>query len=887
MSLTHQGFETFRKGTFGNGGANLFVDASGAVRRIAEQDLNGDGIFDVVFPNSHGYIERGPTTIFTQTEQGWSERELPHDSCWKVRALDVDGDGHQDLLIANGENGVTSILTSYVYWSDENGLTGQRTEFATEGAYDAVAIDLTGNGLKDLVFTSAWYDHHYPGFDYKQKVYVQEAPRQFRDATEEFGFLCNTIMSLATADLTGNGYEDLILIGYKKNGVDEGVGYIYYNGPEGLAKTPATFKTRLATGVMTADLYGTGRPDIIVTGGNCVTVYRNRDGRISETDTEKFVLTGHRTQFFNGRLGLDIADIDGDGVLELIVGAGSGIEIRKANDLQNVWQSIPGFHCSGVKACDLSGSGTMDLVGACYENIKSYDTDSFIFHCVDGKYSFDHVTRLPTHGAVHVEAADLDGDGKAELYFCNTMYGPSQSDPEFPVFCYYGTKDGTYPPESRRDYPVERGAYSYSAADCNNDGYPELAVTSWADIRLFFGTPEGPDPKRSIALSDPASRIAGGVIFADLNHNGWLDVILTSYLDNTTPAPNVRVFWGGPEGYSQENSMQLPCVLGMPQGCALVDINHDGWLDLVYGSPDDHVMIYYGCEGGFSADGTPVKIPVKNANGAGIMGLTAADIDHDGNYEILITTAGHYTKRKSYLGILYDSEHGYPLDKQVSFETGGTTGYLALADLRHTGNLDLILPFYSTEESRVLPLRIFRNNGDGTFDFDNPQKIQCESSIASLPVDLNGNGYPDLLVCCHRNDLGHMVDSVLFRNGPDGLDLEHPEKLLGYGPHDFTRNIISNALDRTDSEYYTSPVLEGVFRTIRWEAETPNATALRMRVRAAESEAALSDAPWSEPLENGGSLNLPAHAKFLQYQAEFYAPNACGTPRLTRVELEG
>ena len=140
MKIIHEGFDAFRAGAFGNAGANLFVDAKGTVRRIAEQDLNGDGSFDIVFPNSHGYIERGPTTIFTKKPDGWAEKELPHDSCWKTRTLDLDGDGFEDLLIANAENGVTSILTSYVYWGGKDGLTGERAEFRTDGAYDVARV---------------------------------------------------------------------------------------------------------------------------------------------------------------------------------------------------------------------------------------------------------------------------------------------------------------------------------------------------------------------------------------------------------------------------------------------------------------------------------------------------------------------------------------------------------------------------------------------------------------------------------------------------------------------------------------------------------------------------------------------------------------------------
>ena len=52
MGIVHEGFEAFRKGTLGCSGANLFVDAKGVVRRIAEQDLDGDGCFDIIFPNT-------------------------------------------------------------------------------------------------------------------------------------------------------------------------------------------------------------------------------------------------------------------------------------------------------------------------------------------------------------------------------------------------------------------------------------------------------------------------------------------------------------------------------------------------------------------------------------------------------------------------------------------------------------------------------------------------------------------------------------------------------------------------------------------------------------------------------------------------------------------
>lgn len=184
--IEHRGHAAFSQGTFGNGGANLFVDAGGAVRRIMDNDLNGDGLFDIVLPNSHGYIERGPTYLYSRRSGDWSKRELPHDSGWMPRIADLDGDGYPDLIIANGENGVSSELTSYVYWGGPQGLTGEWTAFDTFGAYDAAVARIGGFALPVLVFTTAWLDHHNAGVPLRQKIYVQTAPRQFRDATDEF-----------------------------------------------------------------------------------------------------------------------------------------------------------------------------------------------------------------------------------------------------------------------------------------------------------------------------------------------------------------------------------------------------------------------------------------------------------------------------------------------------------------------------------------------------------------------------------------------------------------------------------------------------------------------------------------------------------------------------
>lgn len=57
-SWIHRGFKEFVKGRFDNGGDNLYVNARGAIEMIHKLDVNNDGFVDLIFPNTHGYIER-------------------------------------------------------------------------------------------------------------------------------------------------------------------------------------------------------------------------------------------------------------------------------------------------------------------------------------------------------------------------------------------------------------------------------------------------------------------------------------------------------------------------------------------------------------------------------------------------------------------------------------------------------------------------------------------------------------------------------------------------------------------------------------------------------------------------------------------------------------
>ncbi|NLZ56206.1 MAG: VCBS repeat-containing protein [Clostridiaceae bacterium] len=989
-----EGFADFSRGRCEDAGFDLFVDHHGVVRRIRDFDLNGDGHFDLVLPNSHGNIERGPVAIFRFTGLGskdgpladaagatqldWVpdnstrigvvpagnedlnaeingetvfppamrsaaavEQRLAHDSGWCALVRDIDADGYPDLLVCTAENGISSELNSYIYWGGPEGLTGEYTELPTSGAYKAELYDLTGNGLFDILFTSAWYDHHNPGVDRGQTIYLQTAPRVFEPQPIESTPTAIAATGVLCADLNNDGYPELVYTSLRRgmDGATEAV--IYYGRPvEKLSveeeksaiiigrlafpREPFRLPTNFSHQVKAFDYKGDGYPDLYVGCQNYIRIFHNDRGSFRPDNYTDIATQGVSGQFMFGTLAFTFADVDYDGRAEFLIATDHGLEVRRPEDPTHLVTTIGSEAYSSVSVMRGGADDAIYIFTTEMTSPISYDTESPLYRIDRRSGATELVMYLPTHGAVNSTWGDLDGDGCPELIVCNTLSGPSQRNPEFPIFVYPSVMKGermTFPASERRKYPVLFTCHSNTIADLDNDGVNEMAVTNRSGWRLF-DTPNArpgdwPAPELHTDFPHGGDLMSGAISVADFNKDGWLDIIDIPWVDDDRPetlANSATVWYGGPDGFSPDRRQVLPCFVRVSPSCMLADIDGDGYLDFIYGHGNGHVGILYGGPEGFDLDRNEV-IPLSNVDGALIFGITAGDIDGDGELELIVASGGHYTRRKSHVWILRRRDGVYPLEEQTQFETGGTTGFPALADMYGTGRLDLILPFYSTTTTRELPLRIFRNNGQGDFDWDNPEYVDCPASIGSLPIDLNGNGYPDLFICCHRNDLGHIVHSQLLYNSPSGLDRENIQYMLGYGPHDFTLLQPGNVRDKSIYEYYTSPPLslpspadrEGKFT---WDGATPFSTTLDFSFRYLSSAPGADDTAddvdvaavltnwteWRSGTEsvdeagevNGGEIaltDIPATAQGVQFRARFGSPRFVGSAALRKVKI--
>ncbi len=853
----HRGFDAFRQGEFDNGGDNLYVTDGGAVEWIHRTDTNGDGHVDLVFPNSHGYDERGPTWIYTQPHAPggeWGRRELPNDSGWMSRAVDIDGDGHLDLVVINAENGVTSELSSYVYWGGPGGLTGERVELPTAGAYDFAAADLTGNGLPDLIIPSAWVDHHNAGEPRPLHVFQQTRPRVFEDASERFGI--------------------------------PGVAALAVDCPQRLP-------THYAMQVELADLDGDGAREVIFAGGNQVQIYWNRGGRFSPDDRTILQVEGNWTLFTQGAVRVACADVDGDGRDELLVVTREGVQIRSADALDRVRQTLPLPNCSWLSAADLDGDGRMDLIASRLEDGRSYETESVVFWNGPEGLSEGRVSTLPTRGAMGCTAADLDGDGRPEIVFNNTMAGPSQNDPDFPLYVYPGGPGGSFDPRRRLELPAG-GTNTYVLADLDQDGHADLACTGRDGLRVFHGGPDGLGPDRCTFLPG-RGQFFHYVQVGDFDRDGWLDLLGVAYTYDDKPETMVAssvIYHGSPDGFSAERSTVLPTYC---KGNARVaDLTGDGWLDVVFYNPRGHLAVYHGGPRGFSTERMS-RIELDLGGDGNVAAINCADLTGNGWLDLIVVVMGHYTRMESGFHILYGGPDGYAQDRGEYHRTDASSILLTVADVNADGHLDLLVPAYSTQFSRVLPAHIYWGMPGG-IDYEHPTVIPCDSSCAFQVVDMTGNGYRDVLTVCHRTDLGHRVDSLLFHNGPEGLDLEHPVRLPGMGPHLSTPRDFGNAFTREPCERYRSPPYELAGRRpvrVDWIADTPPHTSVELQLRWAPSREELATAPWHGAdgagttfAQPGGVVGLGGPQRWLQYQATLTSLDGCSTPSLREVSVE-
>jgi hypothetical protein len=414
-----------------------------------------------------------------------------------------------------------------------------------------------------------------------------------------------------------------------------GVDFVHVSGMTAAKQFP----TANGSGVAVFDFDNDGKIDLYFATGNALPLdppwampnrlYKNL-GRGQFRDVTERSGLGFRGYCH----GVIAGDIDNDGdqdlflcnyggdALFLNIGDGTFTDISRSSGINrpDTWSSSAAF-------LDFDNDGDLDLYVSRYGDWQWPRDDRFcgdsasnfrrycspkelrpVRHTLyrnNGNRTFTDVTnaagvgRADGHG-FGVVAADLDGDGRIDLYVAND---------QDPNFLFLSRGDGTF-----RDVTYESGAglnldgrtsagMGVDAEDLDGDGRPELFVTNFQEEYNTLFKNLGPgafmDVTANFGLAvDSLPWIGWGCALVDLDSDGWPDIVVANaHIDD-----NAQVF-GQPAGYAQPPLLHRNLAGALFQfanpgagpyfstahvghGLAVGDLDDDGDFDIVISHKD-------------------------------------------------------------------------------------------------------------------------------------------------------------------------------------------------------------------------------------------------------------------------------------------------------------
>ena len=335
------------------------------------------------------------------------------------------------------------------------------------------------------------------------------------------------------------------------------------------------------------------------------------------------------------------------------------------------------------------------------------------------------------------------------------------------------------------NYSVGKTPTSVAVADFNDDGKPDFAVANSGDgtVSVFVG--QGSDGFTA-ATSSPFSAGANvqSVVAADMNNDGYADIIVT---DGSTNTLGILINQG--KGVSTGtavnfNQVMQPALSGTPYGIAVGDFNNDGKPDVIVTqntAGTATVLLNNTLATSPLPIGRNLSAPnLSYATGNMADAVTVADFNGDGIPDMAVAFFEDYTVQV--LDGIGDGTFG----TASTYAVGKHPYAIASADLNRDGHPDLVV---ANEADGTITVLL--NNGIGGFTQASGSPITVGTQPTGLAIgDLNNDGIPDIAV----TNYGSNTISILLGNG-DGTfrPASTPTLATGTNPYnvvigDFTGN---------------------------------------------------------------------------------------------------
>ena len=287
---------------------------------------------------------------------------------------------------------------------------------------------------------------------------------------------------------------------------------------------------------------------------------------------------------------LELADLDGDGLLEILVAAGNKLTIFRKAMVGYSHTSFLGIAAaSSLAVIDADGDGAQDIVAQSW----SHGADIYLGNGRGGVGSVLHMD-TPAMGYNTLETSDFTADGFADLVMTNGQGWEK-------VWIYPFTPYGLAAPISVDLTSVTANTISgMTVADIDRDGRPDLVVADEGDdiapkgIHIMYrGTENQFRDKEFLEFTGPDER-PGAVRVADVDGNGYPDII-TMINSNDEMA----YFLQGPSGFASpviQKTDDDPSTnnIYLDNSFVIADVNSDRCPDVVLAEQSSSLRTFYG-----------------------------------------------------------------------------------------------------------------------------------------------------------------------------------------------------------------------------------------------------------------------------------------------------
>jgi RHS repeat-associated protein len=432
----------------------------------------------------------------------------------------------------------------------------------------------------------------------------------------------STPVQAVTADITGNGWRDIVTANGAGNNVSALLNQIKGGGHSGgTFAQPATLSaaSAAASDIALGDFNGDGKLDmVVVSGTSSVGVMLGNGNGTFGPETVVQTLSNQNANV------VAVADMNGDGKLDIVVAGGmipypwgTAIDVLLGNGDGTFQAPVQyqihdvclgcGFYSTGLALADLNGDGQIDIAYTNNNTSSGSDTGAMYALLNQGGGTFNVTSPYPTGTAIPglhssapnetVAIADINGDGIPDVVTVeDAIYVDlNGSGGQRGISISFGKGDGTFlPPVYVRDPALTNGAsppseggdvVGLAMADMNGDGLPDIAT---ADSNSLSG-PGGVSVylnRGGGSIDSPIFIPTGtfsprGLSLGDMNGDSEPDVVLENNLAVGPNVPaNVLVLLNG----TDFPPLGGPLAAGEMHGCAMCQAMRGGGAVAVSGA---------------------------------------------------------------------------------------------------------------------------------------------------------------------------------------------------------------------------------------------------------------------------------------------------------------